>query len=94
VPRFQRSAQVSSDRPEAIEPLLRKLVAGAGTVRRGDCGFAVAAELEGRSARELNREPLSELRRAEKRTRLRSQWTSGKLTETFFDYLPKGTRTA
>jgi len=34
------------------------------------------------------------MRRVEKRTRLRSEWTSGKTVEKFFDYVPKGTKTA
>jgi hypothetical protein len=36
---------------------------------------------------------LSELRRAEKRTRIRTEWVfSGNTVEKFFDYVPKGTR--
>ncbi len=31
------------------------------------------------------------MRRAEKRTRMRAEWTSGKTAERFFDYVPKGT---
>lgn len=49
------------------------------------------AELEGESARDLNRMILSELRRAEKRTRIRAEWTSSNIVERFFDYVPKGT---
>ena len=52
------------------------------------------AEKSGESAKELNRQLLSELRRAEKKTRLRAEWTSGSVTEKFFDYVPKGTKKA
>jgi len=48
--------------------------------------------LEGRSARDLNRAVLSELRRVEKRTRLRAEWTAGGVTERYFDYVLKGQR--
>ena len=50
--------------------------------------------MKGSSARELNRHLLSELRRAEKKTRLRAEWTCEGITERFFDYVPKGTRSA
>lgn len=34
------------------------------------------------------------MRRVEKRTRIRSEWTSEGVTERFFDYVPKGKRSA
>ena len=44
----------------------------------------------GESAKELNRSLLSALRRAEKKTRLRSQWTAPDGTvERYFDYVLK-----
>jgi hypothetical protein len=46
--------------------------------------------MRGESARDLNRALLSALRRLERRTRLRAEWTSGGTTERFFDYVPKG----
>lgn len=49
-------------------------------------------EMEGTSARELNRSLLTELRKAERRTRLRGEWTFEGRTERFFDYVPKATR--
>jgi hypothetical protein len=50
--------------------------------------------MEGENAKELNRSLLSELRRAERRTRLRAEWTCGETTERFFDYvLKKSTKT-
>jgi hypothetical protein len=54
--------------------------------------FLVEAEVEGESAKDLNRSLLSALRRTEKKTRLRAEWTSGGTTAKFFDYVPKGTR--
>jgi hypothetical protein len=45
--------------------------------------------MEGESARELNRSLLSALRKVEKRTRLRAEWTSGETTERFLDYVSK-----
>jgi len=92
--RFKLRASVSSDNPSAIRPTLERLIAGKGTIRPTEQGFAVEAELEGESARDLNRMILSELRKVEKRTRLRAEWTSGDIVERFFDYVPKGTRKA
>ena len=92
--KFRLSAHVSSDNPSAIKPVLEQIIAGKGTIRQTDQGFEVEAELEGKNARALNRMILSELRRAEKRTRIRAEWTSGDTVEKFFDYVPKGTRKA
>ena len=50
--------------------------------------------MKGESARELNRAFLSALRRIEKKTTLRAEWTHDGLTERFFDYVPKGVREA
>jgi hypothetical protein len=83
---------VSSDNLSAIKPTLEGIIAEKGTIRQTEQGFEVEAELEGESARDLNRMVLSELRRAEKRTRIRAEWKSGDLIERFFDYVPKGTR--
>ena len=84
--KFRLLAHVSSDSPSAIKPVLEKIIADKGTIRQTDQGFDVEAELEGESARALNRLILSELRRAEKRTRIRAEWTSGDTVEKFFDY--------
>jgi len=90
--RFRLHARVSTDRPEPIRAVLDRWFA-RGTVLPGDSAgeFRVEAEMEGSSARDLNRALLSELRRAEKRTRLRAEWTCEEVTERFFDYVPKGT---
>jgi len=89
---FQLVADVSSADPAAIEQLLRGLVDGDITPTSG--GFHVVATLWGESAKELNRVLLSSLRRVERRTRLRAEWTTGGVTERFFDYVSKGSRTA
>jgi hypothetical protein len=52
---------------------------------------AVEAKIEGASAKELNRTLLSALRKANKRTALRAEWTSGDTAERYFDYVLKKT---
>lgn len=86
--RFELSAEVSSENPQAIEPILRA-VAGL-TVTPLEGGFHVEGSLTGTSARDLNRALLSALRRAERRTRIRSRWSLGDATFRFFDYVQKG----
>jgi len=88
---FKLSARISSDNPSAVKPVLERLIS-KGKIKAVEDGFEVEAVLEGESARALNRTLLSELRRAEKRTRIRAEWTSGSTIEKFFDYVPKGTR--
>jgi len=89
--RFALRARVSTDNPGAVRPVLERMFP-AQSVRAGETPdeLRVEAEMEGASARELNRGLLSELRRAEKRTRLRAEWTCDGITERFFDYVPKG----
>jgi hypothetical protein len=91
---FTLRARVSSDNPSAVKSVLERIIVNRGTIRQTEQGFEVEAELEGESARDLNRMILSELRRAEKRTKIRAEWTSGNTVERFFDYVPKGTRKA
>ncbi len=84
---FRLSARVSSNRPDIVEPVLRRLIR-RGTVRREGAEFVVGSSEIGTSAKDLNRALLSELRRAEKRTRLRAEWTAPDgTTERFFDYV-------
>ncbi len=89
--RFSVVANVSSESPSKIRPVLDDLFP-AGSVKKTEGGYAVNSEMLGESARDLNRELLSSLRKVEKKTRLRAEWTSGKITEKFFDYVPKGKR--
>ena len=81
---------VSSQSPDAIGTLLGELV--DGTVTSTPDGFHVDGYMRGADARELNRFLLSALRRVERRTRLRAEWTFDGVTERFFDYVPKGSR--
>ena len=59
-----------------------------GSVKKLEGEFVVEAEMEGASARELNRTFLSALREVEKRTTLHAEWTSDDgTTEQFIDYV-------
>jgi hypothetical protein len=89
---FHLVADVSSDDLPAIEPVLRQFVSRGITTTPG--GFHIDTTVTGSSARDLNRSLLSALRRAERRTRLRAEWTGGGITERYFDYALKGTRPA
>ncbi len=88
------TARVDSDSPHAIRPVIERMIAsGNRSIETDGTVLVVEAELVGTEARELNRTLLSEMRRAERRTRLRAEWTSEGVTERFFDYVPKGTPT-
>jgi hypothetical protein len=91
--RFRVVARVSTESPDDVRPVLQRLIVH-GTVKSGSAPdeFLIQAEFDGESAKELNRTLLSVLRRVEKRTRLRAEWTSGDVTERFFDYVSKGSR--
>jgi hypothetical protein len=90
--RFKLSARISSNNPSAIKPVLERIMGDKGVIKPTGEGFEVHAELDGESARALNRMLLSEMRKVEKRTRIRSEWTLGNAVERFFDYVPKATR--
>jgi hypothetical protein len=93
VQRFTLHAKVNTENPTAMRPVLRQLFpAGSVTLTGDPKELVVHGEMEGESARDLNRSLLTELRRVERRTRLRAEWTSGETTEKFFDYVPKGRR--
>jgi hypothetical protein len=87
--RFKLVAEVSSDSPAAVRPVLDAL---GGALTETPEGYRLEAVLEGEDARTLNRELLSALRRAERRTRIRSEWSASGTTYRFFDYVPKGSR--
>jgi hypothetical protein len=87
--RFSLIAGVSTDSPGAIRPVLQRLFGKGSVTKVGENEFRIEAEMEGEDAKDLNRLLLSELRRAEKKTRLRADWTSGDTTERFFDYVLK-----
>jgi hypothetical protein len=88
---FRLVARISTDSSTAVRPVLEKLMVG-GKVKGGSSAdeFLVEARMIGEGAKELNRSLLSSLRRVEKRTRLRAEWTYGDTTERFFDYVSKG----
>jgi hypothetical protein len=90
--RFRLSARVSSDNPSAIKPVLERIIGNRGTVTATNEEFEVNAEFTGESARDLNRMLLSEMRKVEKKTRIRAEWTLGNTTEKFFDYVPKAVK--
>ena len=92
--KFNLSARISSDNPSAIKPALERAIGSVGTIKPIEDGFEVKATLKGESAKDLNRMLLSEMRRVEKKTRIRAEWTFENTTERFFDYVPKGTRKA
>ena len=90
--KIKLSAKVSSATPSAIKPVLERIVGNNGSIKPTADGFEVVAEFKGENAKDLNRMLLSELRKAEKKTRLRSEWTSEGVTEKYFDYVLKQTK--
>ena len=89
---FKVVARVSSSNPKAIKPVLEQAIT-TGSVKEEKGEYIIEAEMEGDSAKELNRSLLSALRKVEKKTRLRSEWTSGNTVQRFFDYVLKKTET-
>jgi hypothetical protein len=86
---YRLLARVSSNDLAAARAVLHELLPD-GRVDDDQAELLVEAELAGDSAKELNRSLLSALRRAEKKTRLRSQWTAPDGTvERYFDYVLK-----
>ena len=73
--------------------MLAQMVGGAAVTEIHD-GLHVEGTMEGADARDVNRRLLSALRRVEKRTRLRAEWTGGGSIYRFFDYVPKSARAA
>ena len=90
--KFNLSATVSSANLSAVKPVLERVIGSSGSIKPTAVAFEVTAEFKGESARDLNRMLLSELRRAEKKTSIRSQWTSQDAVEKFFDYALKQTK--
>jgi hypothetical protein len=89
--KLKLNARVNRSDAHTIRQALEQLAA-KGSVRKAGDEFVVEAEMERASARELNRTLLSALRKAEKRTTLRAEWTSDDgTTERFFDYVLKKT---
>ena len=91
--KLKLKANVSSANPSAIKPLLERIIGSQGTLKPTSDGFDLTAEFKGETAKDLNRILLSELRRAEKKTRLRAEWTCEETVEKYFDYVLKQKRT-
>lgn len=85
-------ADISSDDPTSIEPVLQAFAMGEITATAD--GFHVVASMRGEDVRELNRSLLSALRRVERHTRLRSEWTANGVTYGYFDYVLRSSRPA
>jgi hypothetical protein len=75
--KLRLEARVSSDSPDTVGRLLI-VKFGATSVTRDGSDWIVRAEVESGSARDANRELLGELRRVERKTRLRAEWTAGR----------------
>jgi hypothetical protein len=78
--KFKLTARVNRSDAKTIRYALEQLPA-KGSVRKEGNEFVVEAEMEGASAKELNRTLLSTLRKVEKRTTIRAEWTSVDTTE-------------
>jgi hypothetical protein len=87
---FKLKARVNRSDARMIRQALDRLCAKGSVKKEGD-EFIVEAKFEGTSAKELNRTLLSALRKVEKRTTVRAEWTSGDTTERYFDYVRKKT---
>lgn len=90
--RFELKATVSSDNLSAVKSAIEEFIGDAGSVSDTEEGLEIKASLEGESAKDLNRELLSRMRRIEKKTRIRSEWSFEGTTERFFDYVSKSTK--
>jgi len=89
--RFTLDARVDTDNPDQVRRALQDLVGDRAFEPGGKAGeFIVRRKMEGASVKDLNRELLSALRRVEKKTRLRAEWTAEDGTVyRFFDYVLK-----
>lgn len=91
--KFSLHAIVRSRNPDAVERTLGTLF-GSGCLSRSgerEDEITVESSMSGESSKELNRSLLSALRKVEKRTTLRAEWTSGDVTDRYFDYVLKKT---
>ena len=82
---------MDTDSPAAVLPVLKQMLGDRG-IRPGARGgeFVIDATMAGEDPKALNRTLLSALRRAEKKTRLRAEWTSPDgTTFRFFAYVLK-----
>jgi hypothetical protein len=89
---YKLKAHISSNNPQTVLQVVKRFLSGKGDVVLNGELIEVSAELEGESAKDLNRILLSEMRKIEKKTRLRAEWTSNNITERFFDYVSKSVK--
>jgi len=89
---FRLNGDVSSENLSAIRPVLTQLLDGEVTATQD--GLHLDGLMEGDDVRDVNRRLLSALRRIERRTRLRAEWTADGVTYRFFDYAFKSERPA
>ncbi len=88
---FKLHARVSRAEAATVRQALADLAAKASITQEGN-EFIIDTDVDGDSAKDLNRRLLSTLRKAHKRATLRAQWTSpANLTESYFDYVLKKT---
>lgn len=87
---FHISAYVSSEDPDGVRAVLERIIEGRVELAGGE--LRVEGEMSGDDARAMNKNLLTALRRVERRTRLRAEWSDGRVVHKFFDYVPKGTR--
>jgi hypothetical protein len=85
---FRLSAAVSSANLEGIRAPLEAFLGRGARITRTEAGFTIdAPAIVGIDPRELNRRLLSALRRVDKMTRIRSEWTVDGVVEKFADYV-------
>ena len=89
---FRLNGEVSSENLSAVRPLISQLLDGQVTPTPD--GLHLDGLMDGEDARDVNRRLLSALRRVERRTRLRAEWTADGVTYRFFDYALKSERPA
>lgn len=89
--RFSVIADVSSDNLAAVRPVLLHMIEDAAVTDTAH-GLHVLGIMDGPDVRDVNRRLLSALRQAEKKTRLRAEWTADGQIHRFFDYVPKSAR--
>jgi hypothetical protein len=88
---FHLVGQVSSGNLDAVRVVLEEF--GLSTEEIAGASLRAVGVMEGEDARDVNRRLLSALRRVERRTVLRAEWSAGGLTHRFFDYVAKGSLT-
>ena len=87
--RFLLVARIRTTEYAALQAVLTQLIP-QGTITATEDGLRAEGEMEGTSARDLNRTLLSAMRRIDRRATLRAEWTADGMTERFFDYTARG----